>query len=129
MKALRLGILTRGLLFVPLPDGGPDWLVEPLDNAMWQVLYWIAQALWWIDQRPKGEDEQSVIFEALLALDDDLDSLPFPARHLLPLEQYPLFTGFVGQFHCSKEPHPPYHDRRECGDPIPLEISAAFAVS
>jgi hypothetical protein len=52
----------------------------------------VAQALWWIDQRPKGEDEQSVIFEALLALDDDLDSLPFPARHLLPLEQYPLFT-------------------------------------
>jgi hypothetical protein len=52
----------------------------------------VAQALWWIDQRPKGEDEQSVIFEALLALDDDLDSLPFPARHLLQLEQYPLFT-------------------------------------
>jgi hypothetical protein len=52
----------------------------------------VAQALWWIDKRPDGEDEQSVIFEALLGLDDDLDSLPFPARHLLPLEQYPLFT-------------------------------------
>ncbi len=52
----------------------------------------VAQALWWMDKRSSTEDEQSVIFEALLALDDDLDSLPFPARHLLPLEQYPLFT-------------------------------------
>src|SRR5262249_49721239 len=52
----------------------------------------VAQALWLMDKRPPTEDEQSVIFEALLALDDDLDSLPFPARHLLPLEQYPLFT-------------------------------------
>lgn len=52
----------------------------------------VAQALWRIDDRFKRRDEQSVIFEALLTLDDDLDSLPFPARHLLPLEQYPLFT-------------------------------------
>jgi hypothetical protein len=52
----------------------------------------VAQALWWLDKRPDAEDEQSVIFEALLALDDDLDSLPFPARHLLALELYPLFT-------------------------------------
>jgi hypothetical protein len=52
----------------------------------------VAQALWAMDESPDSEDEQSVIFEALLALDDDLDSLPFPARHLLPLEQYPLFT-------------------------------------
>ena len=29
---------------------------------------------------------------ALLALDDDLDRLPFPARHLLALERYPLTT-------------------------------------
>ena len=52
----------------------------------------VAQALWRLDARQPRRDEQTVIFEALLALDDDLDSLPFPARHLLPLEQYPLFT-------------------------------------
>lgn len=52
----------------------------------------VAQALWWMDRRASAEDEQTVIYEALLALDDDLDSLPFPARHLLQLEQYPLFT-------------------------------------
>jgi hypothetical protein len=52
----------------------------------------VAQALWWMDKQPDAEDERSVIYEALLALDDDLDSLPFPARHLLQLEQYPLFT-------------------------------------
>lgn len=52
----------------------------------------VAQALWLMDEQPGAADEQSVIFSALLALDDDLDSLPFPARHLLPLEQYPLFT-------------------------------------
>ncbi|MCS6840493.1 MAG: hypothetical protein NZ699_00105 [Roseiflexus sp.] len=28
----------------------------------------------------------------LLALDEPLDNLPFPARHLLPLEQYPIAT-------------------------------------
>jgi hypothetical protein len=52
----------------------------------------VAQALWWMDKHAGAKDEQSVIYEALLALDDDLDSLPFPARHLLPLEQYGLFT-------------------------------------
>lgn len=52
----------------------------------------VAQALWRIDERFVRHDEESVIFEALLALDDDLDTLPFPARHLLPLEQYSLFT-------------------------------------
>lgn len=52
----------------------------------------VAQALWRLDERSNHHDEKSVIFEALMALDDDLDSLPFPARHLLPLEQYPLFT-------------------------------------
>ena len=52
----------------------------------------VAQALWRMDEQRDYNDEQSVIFGALLALDDDLDSLPFPARHLLPLEQYPLFT-------------------------------------
>src|SRR6266540_3824383 len=52
----------------------------------------VAQALWRLDQPNQFEDERSVIFEALLNLDTDLDALPFPARHLLPLEQYPLFT-------------------------------------
>jgi len=52
----------------------------------------VAQALWQIDQPTPLEDERTVIFEALLNLDTDLDALPFPARHLLPLEQYPLFT-------------------------------------
>jgi hypothetical protein len=50
------------------------------------------QALWRMDEQPVAEDEQNVICNALLALDEDLDSLPFPARHLLPLEQYPLRT-------------------------------------
>jgi hypothetical protein len=50
------------------------------------------QALWRMDEQPVAEDEQNVICSALLALDEDLDSLPFPARHLLPLEQYPLRT-------------------------------------
>lgn len=52
----------------------------------------MAQALWKYERPLAPTDEQSVIFEALLGLDDDLDALPFPARHLLPLEQYPLFT-------------------------------------
>ncbi len=52
----------------------------------------VAQALWRMDRPTQFEDERSVIFEALLNLDTDLDALPFPARHLLPLEQYPLFT-------------------------------------
>lgn len=50
------------------------------------------QVLWSLDRPLDPTDEQSVIFEALLELDGDLDALPFPARHLLPLEQYPLFT-------------------------------------
>jgi hypothetical protein len=52
----------------------------------------VAQALWRVGHHPNTEDEQNVIFGTLLALDDDLDSLPFPARHLLSLEQYPLVT-------------------------------------
>src|SRR5690349_5909789 len=36
-----------------------------------------------------GESEKNIIFDALLAL-DNLDTLPFPARHLVSLEQYPL---------------------------------------
>jgi hypothetical protein len=50
------------------------------------------QALWQMDEQPVAEDEQNVICNVLLALDEDLDSLPFPARHLLHLEQYPLRT-------------------------------------
>lgn len=38
---------------------------------------------------PKSS-EQSLIMRALFALRDDLDSLPFPARHLLPIERYGL---------------------------------------
>jgi hypothetical protein len=52
----------------------------------------MAHALWHADVPTQLEDERSVIFEALLGLDTDLDALPFPARHLLTLEQYPLFT-------------------------------------
>lgn len=52
----------------------------------------VTQALWHSNEREQLRDEQTVIFEALLALNDDVDSLPFPARHLLSLEQYSLFT-------------------------------------
>lgn len=52
----------------------------------------VTHALWRIHERAQLQDEQTVIFEALLALNDDIDSLPFPARHLLSLEQYSLFT-------------------------------------
>ena len=52
----------------------------------------VAHALWRMNERTKLQDEQTVIYEALLALNDDLDKLPFPARHLLSLEQYALFT-------------------------------------
>jgi hypothetical protein len=51
MKALLLGIVPPALLFLPPRDGGPDWIAEPLDNAKWQVLYWIGQAFWWIDRQ------------------------------------------------------------------------------
>lgn len=52
----------------------------------------VARALWRMDRNTQAQDEQRVIFEAMLALNDELDALPFPARHLLSLEQYPLFT-------------------------------------
>lgn len=39
-----------------------------------------------------NRDEQNVIIDTLLMLDDDLDTLPFPARHLLSLEHYPIYT-------------------------------------
>lgn len=39
-----------------------------------------------------ASDVKHLIACGLLALDESLDNLPFPARHLLPLEQYPLVT-------------------------------------
>lgn len=52
-----------------------------------------ARALWPAERGAElAKDEQNVIIDALLALDDDLDALPFPARHLLALEHYPTYT-------------------------------------
>lgn len=66
------------------------WLGTALrDGSIAQA---ISQALWQVDDHVAYANEQSVIFEALLALDDNIDAMPFPARHLLSLEQYPLFT-------------------------------------
>jgi len=52
----------------------------------------VTRALWQVDEQSSRAGEQSVIFETLLALDDNLDAMPYPARHLLSLEQYPLLT-------------------------------------
>ncbi len=52
----------------------------------------VTRALWHVDEQTSRGGEQSVIFEAMLALDDNLDAMPYPARHLLSLEQYPLLT-------------------------------------
>ncbi|MGB9751729.1 MAG: hypothetical protein C0183_12430 [Roseiflexus castenholzii] len=41
---------------------------------------------------PHASDIKNLVACGLLALDESLDNLPFPARHLLPLEQYPLVT-------------------------------------
>lgn len=41
---------------------------------------------------PQASEIKSLIACALLALDEPLDTLPLPARHLLPLERYPLIT-------------------------------------
>lgn len=41
---------------------------------------------------PHASDVKKLVACGLLALDEPLDNLPFPARHLLPLEQYPLVT-------------------------------------
>lgn len=56
------------------------------------IIQAVAQALWRANDQSARLDEQGVIFETLLAFDDDLDALPYPARHLLSLEQYPLLT-------------------------------------
>lgn len=41
---------------------------------------------------PHASDVKNLVACGLLALNESLDNLPFPARHLLPLEQYPLVT-------------------------------------
>ncbi|MGQ9829549.1 MAG: hypothetical protein ACUVSW_16965 [Roseiflexus sp.] len=41
---------------------------------------------------PHAPEVKRLVACALLALDDDLDRLPLPARHLLELERYPLTT-------------------------------------
>jgi hypothetical protein len=51
-----------------------------------------ARRLWQIDEQYHGLNEQNVIFNSLVLLDNQLDGLPFPARHLLALEQYQLAT-------------------------------------
>lgn len=50
----------------------------------------IASVFWRLVEQPVAEDDQNLIFSTLLGLDDELDALPFPARHLLPLERYSL---------------------------------------
>ncbi len=42
---------------------------------------------------PHASDAKNLVACGLLALDESLDNLPFPARHLLPLERYPLVTS------------------------------------
>lgn len=39
---------------------------------------------------PAAEAAHTLVRNTLALLDDHIDALPFPARHLLPLEQYPL---------------------------------------
>jgi len=52
----------------------------------------VVRVIWQNDEQHDGINEQNVIFNCLHALGGDLDLLPFPARHLLALEQYPLHT-------------------------------------
>jgi hypothetical protein len=51
-----------------------------------------ARELWQKDEHQDGKNEQNVIFKSLVSLDGRLDTLPFPSRHLLALEQYSLAT-------------------------------------
>ncbi|MFO7167150.1 MAG: hypothetical protein DIU80_003890 [Chloroflexota bacterium] len=65
-----------------------------LSMREWASGHEVASALRPADHcRSPSKDEQNVIIDVLLALDDDLDALPFPARHLLPLEHYPMHTS------------------------------------
>ena len=50
------------------------------------------QAIWHVNQHSHTNDKQKIIIDALVQLMHTVDALPFPARHLLPLEQYPLKT-------------------------------------
>lgn len=52
----------------------------------------IDQALAAVEIGAARRYEETLVYSSLLALDDHLDELPFPARHLLAIEQYPLFT-------------------------------------
>lgn len=60
----------------------------------------VAETLLQLDSHDAATDEQNVILRTLLMLDQPLDSLPFPARHLLPLEQYPL-TVHTGELQTT----------------------------
>lgn len=55
---------------------------------------------WQINGVDSSDNEQNLIFRALQALAAPLDDLPFPARHLLPLEQYQL-SSVTGELQTS----------------------------
>lgn len=75
--------VTFGGTVLPLPlgvrDHLPPWLASHALAELNRVL-------------PHTPEIKHLVACALLALDDDLDRLPFPARHLLALERYPLTT-------------------------------------
>ncbi|MEM8533583.1 MAG: hypothetical protein AAGF95_22265 [Chloroflexota bacterium] len=50
------------------------------------------QAIWHVNQHSHTDDKQKIIIDGLVQLIHTIDALPFPARHLLPLEQYALQT-------------------------------------
>ncbi|NOK59526.1 MAG: hypothetical protein GFH27_549285n50 [Chloroflexi bacterium AL-W] len=50
------------------------------------------QAIWYLNHRSDTDNKQKIIVDSLVQLIDSIDALPFPARHLLPLEQYSLHT-------------------------------------
>jgi len=66
-------------LLLGVRDHLPPWLASHALAELNRVL-------------PHAPEIKSLVACALLALDDDLDRLPFPARHLLALERYPLTT-------------------------------------
>ncbi len=67
-----------------------------LDMRCWQPTAAVLDAMRAPDQgAAQGaarRDEQSVILRAVVSFDAGFDSLPFPARHLLALEQYRQFN-------------------------------------
>jgi hypothetical protein len=66
-------------LLLGVRDHLPPWLASHALAELNRVL-------------PHTSEVKRLVACALLALDDDLDRLPFPARHLLALERYPLTT-------------------------------------